>query len=616
MWGYISRTKRKPADVPPTTSFPPQENKPHTKVGIKECSFCKQKGIGKLNALSLQIVLYNNRDINPKLLIWVMLQLFNNQIRPPQFSQPPTSTSGMSPSTWILDPGASHHMSLHSASFISLSPTSSMLVMTVDGTPVTLAGIGFVVNSNLSLPNVYHIPNLSLNLSVQSYRHALLCVFLGYGEDKRDYRCYDPISQKLYVSRHVVFLEHISFFSIPSTPHNLTKSNLIHIDPFSESEFGSSTTPSIFFALHYSCLHRVKRSQELDTGTSQPEITPSLDTGTLQLEIAHPLVMDTSQPDIAPPYASAAVPNPPEIVEPPRYPQRILKSTHRPNFTCSSYSASFTLFLASIFCLSKPLSCKKAIIDLLWQHATSEELFALQETHIWNLVPLPPSKHAIGSRWVYKIKTKSNVSIEQYKAQLVTEGFLQQYGIDFEETFTPVVKITIVRSLIAAASVQQWTISQMEFKNTFLNGYLDEKVYMVPPPSVPHKQGNFEMKDLGSLCYFLGIEVVFFPKDYLLSQSKYTTDIIECACLTDTRVVNTPYKLYSSPLEDPILYSTIVGILVYLTITRPDIAFVVHIVSQYIASPTTVHRAIVLRILWYLRGTIFQSLLQSSTSSL
>ncbi|XP_022873095.1 uncharacterized protein LOC111392041 [Olea europaea var. sylvestris] len=131
------------------------------------------------------------------------------------------------------------------------------------------------------------------------------------------------------------------------------------------------------------------------------------------------------------------------------------------------------------------------------------------------------------------------------------------------------------------------------------------------------------MKDLGTLSCFLGIKVASSPSGYLISQSKYPMDVIEHAYLTDIKTVDTPLESnaqYSSsdggPLTNLTLYRTMVGYLVYLTITHPNIAYAVHIVSQFFSAPTAVHWVAVVRILRYLHSTCFQSLLFPSTSSL
>ncbi|XP_050920474.1 uncharacterized mitochondrial protein AtMg00810-like [Lathyrus oleraceus] len=134
---------------------------------------------------------------------------------------------------------------------------------------------------------------------------------------------------------------------------------------------------------------------------------------------------------------------------------------------------------------------------------------------------------------------------------------------------------------------------------------------------------QFKMKDLGTLYYFLGIEVAYSPRGYLFFQSKYIANILEHTRLSNTKVINSHLKLNVKydpsdgvPLSDPTLYRTLVDNLVYLTITRPDIAYHVHVVSQFVVSPTIVHWEALLRICSYLRGTRFQSLLFPSPSSL
>ncbi|CAM8880256.1 unnamed protein product [Rhodiola kirilowii] len=111
-----------------------------------------------------------------------------------------------------------------------------------------------------------------------------------------------------------------------------------------------------------------------------------------------------------------------------------------------------------------------------------KELNALQATYTWEITDLPPGKNHVSSKWVYRIKMKSDGSIEQYKARLVARGFSQQEGLHYHETCAHVVKMHTVRTFLAMAVSKNWPLFQLHVDNAFLHGNLHEEVYMTPPP--------------------------------------------------------------------------------------------------------------------------------------
>ncbi|XP_044428537.1 uncharacterized mitochondrial protein AtMg00810-like, partial [Triticum aestivum] len=134
---------------------------------------------------------------------------------------------------------------------------------------------------------------------------------------------------------------------------------------------------------------------------------------------------------------------------------------------------------------------------------------------------------------------------------------------------------------------------------------------------------QFKMSDLGSLSYFLGIGVDHTEEGYYLSQHRYTQDLISRSALSDTRTAATPMELHLQLcpsdgilLEDPSRYCHLVGSLVYLTVTRPDITHAVHILSKFLSAPTSVHYSHLLRVLRYLRGTSSRQLFYASSNQL
>ncbi len=107
-----------------------------------------------------------------------------------------------------------------------------------------------------------------------------------------------------------------------------------------------------------------------------------------------------------------------------------------------------------------------------------EEMVALDANAIWELVTLLEDKKAIKCKWVYKVKHNADGSMSRYKARLVAKGYAQTYGIDYEETYNPVAKMTTIRAIIVMATTKGWSLHQMDVKNVFLHRNLQEEVYM------------------------------------------------------------------------------------------------------------------------------------------
>ncbi|KAL0283992.1 UNVERIFIED_CONTAM: Retrovirus-related Pol polyprotein from transposon TNT 1-94 [Sesamum angustifolium] len=219
-----------------------------------------------------------------------------------------------------------------------------------------------------------------------------------------------------------------------------------------------------------------------------------------------------------------------------------------------------------------------------WKEAINSEIESIMQNHTWELVDVPSGSKPLGCKWILKKKYKADGSIDKYKARLVAKGFKQKEGLDFFDTYSPVTRITSIRVLIAVAALYDLEIHQMDVKTAFLNGELDEEIYMEQPEGfvVPGQE----------------------------KKSHYVETILRKFKAFDSPPAKTPVDLnlcLAKNRDEPecqIEYSRIIGSLMYImNCTRPDIAYAVNKLSRFTSNPSKDHWKGLIRVLRYLKYT-------------
>lgn len=464
------------------------------------------------------------------------------------------------------------------------------------------------------------------------------CIFIGYSNESKAYKLYDPNTCKVIISRDVIFNEDARWVWNEEQAEDYVKIPLEAAET-TPQESTSDEGP------------KDKSSSHQDVSQQQPtEVEASTSTET------------------------------------PHGMRRRVRSLRDIYETCT-----FALNIID------PVTYEEAAQHSNWQFAMKEELLAIEKNKTWNLVDLPQGKQAIGLKWIFKTKVGSDGAVHRHKARLVAKGYSQKFGEDFEETFSPVARFETVRVLLALAAQMKWPVYQLDVKSAFLNGELSEEVYVTQPegfqlegkedkvyrlntalyglkqaprawyskidqyfiqqgftrcdcePTLYNKKQeegglllvclyvddiiymgnsqsqvynfklkmmqNFEMTDLGVLKYFLGLEVQQDEEGIFLSQRSYAEKLLKRYNMQHCKPITTPMnngeKLQlcdNSGEANAQQYRSLVGGLIYLTHTRPDISFSVGMISRFMNSPTKMHQSAAKRILRYISGTLTHGL--------
>nr|GEU85606.1 putative ribonuclease H-like domain-containing protein [Tanacetum cinerariifolium] len=235
-------------------------------------------------------------------------------------------------------------------------------------------------------------------------------------------------------------------------------------------------------------------------------------------------------------------------------------------FNDDFHNCMFACFLSQ----EEPKRVHQALKDPSWIEAIQEELLQFKMQKVWILVDLSYGKRAIGIKCGFRNKKDQRGIVVRSKARLVAQGHTQEEGIDYKEVFALVARIEAIRLFLAYASFMGFMAYQMDVKSAFMYGTIEKEVYVCQPP-------GFEDPDYPDKVY----KVVRQKKDGIfISQDKYVAEILRKFRLTDTKSASTPIDIEKPLPKDPDgedvdvhTYRSMIGSLMYLTLSRPDIMF-------------------------------------------
>ncbi|GJZ69389.1 retrovirus-related pol polyprotein from transposon TNT 1-94 [Tanacetum coccineum] len=272
-----------------------------------------------------------------------------------------------------------------------------------------------------------------------------------------------------------------------------------------------------------------------------------------------------------------------------------------------------------------------------------DEIHEFDRLEVWELVPRPIYVMVIALKWIYKVKLDEYGDVLKNKARLVAKGYRQEEGIDFEESFAPVARISRTQELqdgrdrrLLAPKAWYDTLSKFLLANNFFKGavdptlftrksgkhillvqiYVDDIIFASTDHNACHifskeMSSKFQMSMMGQMSFFLGLQVSQSPRGIFINQAKYALETLKKYGMDLSDPVDTPMvdrlKLDEDLMGIPVdqtRFRGMVGSLMYLTASRPDLVFAVCMCARYQAKPTKKHFEAIKRVFRYLKGTI------------